>query len=379
MSLVTRCPSCATTFKVVRDQLRISDGWVRCGRCSNVFDATLELQQAPEAGALATATRVEAPAESPPDPVPFGDPEPQPPRSSESPLPAWPTGGVVADDPWPTQSVPLPQEPMPALTQASLASSMEALDEFSAVVDQSANAQLEKALRRARIQAVTSARARRAATKPEEKADRNDAPMPMPMPMPVVSAASAFESRAEARPPLPSFAQPASTGAHTAPSRGRGAKVMIGMVLVLAALLLAVQVIRHERDAIAAQQPSLRPALELLCSHTACELSALRRIGDITIDGAAFARDRSGDGYRLNFTLRNGVAMPLAMPAVELTLLDTQERPVVRRVLMPSDFGAPPVLAARAERAASLSLVLTGSEAVALPAVAGYRVVAFYP
>ncbi|RZI70714.1 MAG: hypothetical protein EOP80_16305, partial [Variovorax sp.] len=24
MSLVTRCPSCATTFKVVRDQLRIS-------------------------------------------------------------------------------------------------------------------------------------------------------------------------------------------------------------------------------------------------------------------------------------------------------------------------------------------------------------------
>ena len=46
MSLVTRCPACATTFKVVRDQLRISDGWVRCGRCSEVFDATIDLREA---------------------------------------------------------------------------------------------------------------------------------------------------------------------------------------------------------------------------------------------------------------------------------------------------------------------------------------------
>jgi predicted Zn finger-like uncharacterized protein len=48
MSLVTRCPACTTTFKVVRDQLRISDGWVRCGRCSHVFDATLDLHEAPD-------------------------------------------------------------------------------------------------------------------------------------------------------------------------------------------------------------------------------------------------------------------------------------------------------------------------------------------
>ncbi|MDB5827691.1 MAG: hypothetical protein JWQ73_1911, partial [Variovorax sp.] len=48
MSLVTRCPSCATTFKVVRDQLRISDGWVRCGRCSHVFDASIDLRDLPE-------------------------------------------------------------------------------------------------------------------------------------------------------------------------------------------------------------------------------------------------------------------------------------------------------------------------------------------
>ncbi len=39
MSLVTRCRACGTMFRVVQDQLRISDGWVRCGRCDTVFDA----------------------------------------------------------------------------------------------------------------------------------------------------------------------------------------------------------------------------------------------------------------------------------------------------------------------------------------------------
>ena len=45
MSQTTCCPSCDTLFKVVPDQLRMSDGWVRCGQCSEVFDATLSLQE----------------------------------------------------------------------------------------------------------------------------------------------------------------------------------------------------------------------------------------------------------------------------------------------------------------------------------------------
>jgi predicted Zn finger-like uncharacterized protein len=31
-------------FRVVADQLKISEGWVRCGHCADVFDATLYLQ-----------------------------------------------------------------------------------------------------------------------------------------------------------------------------------------------------------------------------------------------------------------------------------------------------------------------------------------------
>ena len=43
MSQITRCPQCQTRFKVVDDQLRISDGWVRCGKCKTVFDALAHL------------------------------------------------------------------------------------------------------------------------------------------------------------------------------------------------------------------------------------------------------------------------------------------------------------------------------------------------
>lgn len=52
MSLATRCTACGTVFRVVQDQLRMSSGWVRCGRCSEVFNALESLVDlgAPEPG-----------------------------------------------------------------------------------------------------------------------------------------------------------------------------------------------------------------------------------------------------------------------------------------------------------------------------------------
>ncbi|HBK01359.1 MAG TPA: hypothetical protein DDZ62_16360, partial [Delftia acidovorans] len=58
MSQVTRCPACGTRFKVVADQLRISQGWVRCGVCHEVFDASEDLQPLPTAPVNAAGTSV---------------------------------------------------------------------------------------------------------------------------------------------------------------------------------------------------------------------------------------------------------------------------------------------------------------------------------
>ncbi|MDF3823532.1 zinc-ribbon domain-containing protein, partial [Leptospira sp. 96542] len=43
-------------FKVAQDQLKVSQGWVRCGQCEQVFDATAHLVQEPPALTTPLAT-----------------------------------------------------------------------------------------------------------------------------------------------------------------------------------------------------------------------------------------------------------------------------------------------------------------------------------
>lgn len=68
MSLITSCPACATLFKAVPDQLRIADGWVRCGRCNEVFNASLSLLQ-PAVFTAAEVERRTGPALPAPEPM----------------------------------------------------------------------------------------------------------------------------------------------------------------------------------------------------------------------------------------------------------------------------------------------------------------------
>jgi predicted Zn finger-like uncharacterized protein len=445
MSLVTRCPACATTFKVVRDQLRISDGWVRCGRCSHVFDATLDLHEASDGGAPSPSPSAPAATHTPTlvepshgaEDADFFDDEPEehvqavsappllpeaelvaeavvapPPEATPPPPPppafSLPTHGIVADEPWsdldvsepewrppasslppfpnidlnlaaPPPSPPPPAPPLPVPRTRARGLVEQASDDGDDEKEEKDHdqVQMQKALRRARIKSAKIASANksreaRAAAKASASmvrvaSEQEDSGSLPPM----------FAEREESHP----FADDEEHDTK-APRfwQRKGVRRWLVVLAVLAVLLLIVQVIRHERDGIVARQPSLRPALAALCQYTGCELSALRQIGDIVIEGAAFAREKSGgNDYRLSFTLRNGATVPLAMPAVELSLLDTQERAVVRRVLMPLDYGAPTVLPARADRAASLPLTLSATEASALPPIAGYRVEAFYP
>ena len=38
---ITHCPNCQTAFKVREEHTRAANGWVRCGKCQNVFEAHL--------------------------------------------------------------------------------------------------------------------------------------------------------------------------------------------------------------------------------------------------------------------------------------------------------------------------------------------------
>ncbi|TCS95273.1 putative Zn finger-like uncharacterized protein [Tepidimonas ignava] len=140
MRFVTRCPSCGTSFRVVVDQLKIADGWARCGWCQHVFDATQDLQpepalapgQPPDARVLPETTATPAPtaaqhlvepppagapAEPGPQPQPVAAPA-QPEAATQPPAPA----GAPEPEPasWPDEPVSQPQpepEPEPAFVR----------------------------------------------------------------------------------------------------------------------------------------------------------------------------------------------------------------------------------------------------------------------
>ncbi len=149
-------------------------------------------------------------------------------------------------------------------------------------------------------------------------------------------------------------------------------------VLLLVALVslagLALQVAVQERDRIAAMDPRARPWLVKLCEPLRCEIAPPRQIADVVIDSSSFNKAR-GDSYQLALTMKNQAGLPLAMPAVELTLTDAQDQPVLRRVLLPTDLAAPAELPARGEWSASVAVIVTTGGA----RVAGYRLLAFYP
>lgn len=72
MSLVTRCPVCATAFRVQRSQLSAHGGTVRCGKCAAVFDGVtglveegveqLALEPSPQLGLFDPSRRPQASA-----------------------------------------------------------------------------------------------------------------------------------------------------------------------------------------------------------------------------------------------------------------------------------------------------------------------------
>ncbi|TSA08094.1 MAG: DUF3426 domain-containing protein, partial [Comamonadaceae bacterium] len=46
----------------------------------------------------------------------------------------------------------------------------------------------------------------------------------------------------------------------------------------------------------------------------------------------------TGNTYRLNFTVKNTAAVAVAAPAIELTLTDTSDQAVLRRVFLPAEL-----------------------------------------
>ena len=301
MSLITRCPACGTMFKVVSDQLKVSQGWVRCGQCAEVFDASLHLQ-----------------TERPPQPG-LAD-------SQELPV-------AIADLPAETVATDINQQSVsPSMPETADSSYVEVVGAALNTTDDP-------------LAAIPLA----------------DAPEEMPAEVSFVR-----DARRQAfwRRPL--------------------IRVLLVLLALLLMVLLALQLAVQQRDRLAVFEPRLKPALQMVCEVLACNVDPVRQIEAIVIDSSSFNKINDSV-YRLSFAIKNTVATEVAMPSLEVTLTDTQDQAVIRRVLAPAQFGmASGLLGASAEFSGALTLQLTPQEASngtgsVARRIAGYRLLAFYP
>jgi predicted Zn finger-like uncharacterized protein len=351
-ALITRCPACATMFKVVPDQLRVSEGWVRCGHCSEVFDAGAHLKDLGEVAQAQVAIRRPADSDGAP---------PIPPRATGAPAGAPETDPESAAD----VTSELPSEPS---SEAPFDSSL--LSQADEVV-------LHEELDPAEL----DAEARRLLEDPLDhpfQLRREDLSGPGEL-VASPSAPPSSELDSELQSELEPAAEPMFLRQAKRDARWRHPAVRALLLLVALALaaLLALQVAVQERDRLAAAQPTLRPWLAQVCAAVGCRIAPPRQIDAIAIDSSSFNKVRP-DAYRLQVTLKNQARTPIAMPALELTLTDSEEQPVVRRVLMPADFAAGrEAIGPAADWSGSIGIGVADNALGGR--IAGYRVLAFYP
>src|SRR5450755_3970033 len=231
MSLATRCSSCGTVFRVVQDQLKVSEGWVRCGRCDAVFnaleglldlsrDTPAEWDEAaasnPGSGASAAAVAASEPLRS---------------ASADAPSPK------DRSDPGPTTS--------PA--------AREDLDPIDAQLFRNRRAESDKAPP-VQVNARDRLEFSDARFDSDLFAENTSAPNPELVESQITGAGDLpLESASQ----QPDFLRRAERRA-----RWRGGPVRVALVTLSAfgAIALAAQIAHHFRDALAAQWPAARPA-----------------------------------------------------------------------------------------------------------------------
>jgi hypothetical protein len=193
---------------------------------------------------------------------------------------------------------------------------------------------------------------------------------PEPVPLAVAPASQATDAQPE---PEPGFVRQARRRAFW---RSPAVRAVMSLMALLLSLLLAGQWALHERDLLAARYPALKPWLEQLCEPLGCRVEPARRIDAIVIDSTALVR-RQGNTYSFDLVLKNTAPMALAMPALELSLTNTRDDVIARRVFRPEELPDVPALLP-AESSVAISLRLSLAVGEALP-MAGYRALVFYP
>lgn len=147
--------------------------------------------------------------------------------------------------------------------------------------------------------------------------------------------------------------------------------------LAASLLLAAIQLVYIFRVEIAVLSPELRPTLAAACELVGCAVPLPHKPELLGIETSDLA-PAEGERLLLTATLKNRAPFAQEYPHLELSLTDTQDAALLRKVLTPADYlpaAQTPAggFAARGEVAVKLNF-----EARGVPAI-GYRLYLFYP
>ncbi len=333
MSLATRCSACGTVFRVVQDQLKVSEGWVRCGRCDVVFNALESLFDLQREGSSDGAADAAMPSA---EQVPSIAAGPAP-AQLERPAAAIPTAEPISQDKIDARVLGL-RRSEDRSTPATRVDERDRLEFPDAQFD------------------------------PELLGDAN---LPPDTNRLADSPAAGHSAPSPAADATPGFmrASERATRWHQPTTR---AALLVAMLALLAALLM--QGGHHFRDLLAARWSATRPPLLAWCDVIACALEAPRRIDDVVVQSTALTRADLPDSFNLSVALRNRSTLSVAMPSIDLSLTDPTGQLVARRVLTPRDFRvASSLMPAGGESTLQTTLTAGSTQ------VTGYTVEVFYP
>jgi predicted Zn finger-like uncharacterized protein len=377
--MFTVCPKCALTLVVTAADLRVAQGYVRCGRCSSVFNALAQLsdeRQAAGSGTAAaappapqTAPSPTAPpdtrTERPPPPRTAREP-PQPPRGDEDSIPE----DALEFDASRTDVNAVFVEPAPDPQWTAATGSFKALralsQETPATPDAAAPAaraegavdvEIDSDLLAGIVEGETPRPASGEAAPPASAgaaaagasgprgpvAARGGTPAPPPPAPPPAAAQSARPAR-DARadeaaadaaaedmlpPPRPLDRWLARLGTRQSARWASGAALLV--------IALAAQLVNHSRDALATHARLNRPLTALyaalgvpLVPHWDLRAYDVRQLGASV--------DPGGGEITVRASIRNAGAQPQPLPLLRVTLQDRFGTPLASRDVSPRDY-----------------------------------------
>lgn len=142
---------------------------------------------------------------------------------------------------------------------------------------------------------------------------------------------------------------------------------------------LMAQAAFYYRGEIAILFPEIRPKLIELCANLACDIPLPRRAELISIESSDLQADPANPSVMmLTATLRNRAAFLQSYPSLELTLTNTQDQVLARRVFGVRDYLDPGARAGAGFAANSELHVKVYMDASSLKAT-GYRLYLFFP